>query len=130
MKFLTREWLNAAELDLKSAIQLLNDESLTSVVTFHCQQAIEKAFKAVLVENNNEPQRIHDLLRLYNLVIKFIDPFDDIVPLKSINAAYIDSRYPGDLGLLPDGMPSLKEAATFIEFTEMVYSTIKVTLQD
>lgn len=130
MKFLTREWLNAAELDLKSAIQLLNDESLTSVVTFHCQQAIEKAFKAVLVENNNEPQRIHDLLRLYNLVIKFIDPFDDIAPLKSINAAYIDSRYPGDLGLLPDGMPSLKEAATFIEFTEMVYSTIKVNLQD
>ena len=59
-----------------------------------------------------------------------MDPFDDIVPLKSINAAYIDSRYPGDMGLLPDVMPSLKEAATFIEFTEMVYSTIKVNLQD
>lgn len=41
MKFLTREWLNAAELDLKSAKQLLQDESLTSVATFHCQQAIE-----------------------------------------------------------------------------------------
>lgn len=129
MKFLTREWLNAAELDLKSAIQLLQDESLTSVVTFHCQQSIEKAFKAVLVENNNEPQRIHDLLRLYKLVLEFIDPFDDILLLKSINAAYIDSRYPGEMGLLPDGMPSLKEATNFIEFTEMVFSTIKVRLQ-
>lgn len=42
MKFLTNEWLNAAELDFKSANQLLQDESLTSVVTFHCQQTIEK----------------------------------------------------------------------------------------
>lgn len=100
MKFLTREWFNAAELDLKSATHLLQDESLTTVVTFHCQQAIEKLFKAVLVENNKEPQRIHDLLRLYKLVLEFIEPFEDILTLKVINEAYIDSRYPGDMGFV------------------------------
>ena len=130
MKFLTREWLIAAELDLKSANQLLQDESLTSVVTFHCQQAIEKLFKAVLVENNKEPQRIHDLLRLYKLVLEFIEPFDDISPLKVINEAYIDTRYPGEMGLLPDGAPSIKEARTFIEFTKLVFFTIKARLED
>ena len=85
MKFLTREWLNAADLDIKSANQLLQDETLTPVVAFHCQQAIEKLFKAILVENESEPQRIHDLLRLYKLVLEYIDPFDDILTLKVIN---------------------------------------------
>jgi HEPN domain-containing protein len=130
MKFLTREWLNAAELDLKSATQLLQDESLTSVVTFHCQQTIEKLFKAVLVENDREPQRIHDLLRLYKLVLEFIDPFDDISTLKIINEAYIDTRYPGEMGLLPDGEPSLKEAIAFCEFAKMVFSTIKTRVEE
>lgn len=128
MKFLTREWLNAAELDVKSAIQLLQDESLTSVVTFHCQQAIEKSFKAVLIENDRDPQRIHDLLRLYKLVLEFIDPFEDILTLKIINEAYIDSRYPSDLGLLPDGKPSQNEAIQFYEFAELVFLTIKTRL--
>ena len=125
MKFLTKEWLNAAELDVKSATQLLQDESLTSVVTFHCQQAIEKSFKAVLIENDRDPQRIHDLLRLYKLVLEFIDPFEDILTLKIINEAYIDSRYPSDLGLLPDGKPSQREAIQFYEFAELVFLTIK-----
>jgi len=130
MKFLTREWLKAAELDFRSANQLLQDESLTSVVTFHCQQTIEKLFKAVLVENGREPQRIHDLLRLYKLVLEFIDPFDDILILKVINEAYIDTRYPGEIGLLPDGAPSKSEATAFIEFTKLVFSTIKDRLED
>ena len=128
MRFLTREWLNAAELDLKSANQLLQDESLTSIVIFHCQQSIEKLFKAVLIENDCEPQKIHDLLRLYRLVLEFIEPFDDILPLKVINEAYIDARYPGELGLLPDGTPSIKEAIAIIEFTRLVFSTIKSKL--
>lgn len=130
MKFLTREWLNAAELDIKSATQLLQDESLTSVVTFHCQQAIEKSFKAVLVENDREPQRIHDLLRLYKLVLEFIDPFDDISTLKIINEAYIDARYPGEMGLLPDGEPSIKEATAFCEFVKLVFSSIKTRIEE
>ncbi len=129
MKILTQEWLNAAELDIKSAAQLLQDDSLTAVVTFHCQQAIEKSFKAVLVEKDNEPQRIHDLLRLYKLIQQFIDPFDDILTLKVINEAYIDSRYPGDMGLLPDGAPSIREATTFVEFAKLVFSTIKTFLE-
>lgn len=115
-------------MDVKSATQLLHDESLASVVTFHCQQAIEKSFKAVLIENDREPQRIHDLLRLYKLVSEFIDPFEDIITLKIINEAYIDSRYPSDLGLLPDGKPTQKEATQFYEFAQLVFHTIKTRL--
>lgn len=115
--------------DIKSAIQLLNDEALTSVVTFHCQQAIEKLFKAVLVEKELEPPRIHDLIRLYKLTSQFIDPIDDSVTLKIINEAYIDSRYPGEMGLLPNGEPTLKEATIFCEFTKFLFHRIKSHLE-
>ena len=115
-------------MDIKSATQLLQDESLTSVVTFHCQQAIEKLFKAILIERDMEPLRIYDLLRLYRLVLEYIGPFDDIQILKVINEAYIDARYQGELGLLPDGSPSIIEAIAFIEFAKFVYSTIKTNL--
>jgi HEPN domain-containing protein len=83
-----------------------------------------------LVENDREPQRIHDLLRLYKLVLEFIDPFDDISTLKIINEAYIDARYPGEMGLLPDGEPSIKEATEFCEFVKLVFSAIKTRIEE
>ena len=129
MKYLTSEWLSAADKDIKAASRLLNDEALTSVVTFHCQQAIEKLFKAILVDRDLEPQRIHDLLRLYKLVSEYIDPIEDISTLKVINEAYIDSRYPGEMGLLPNGEPSLREATIFCEFTKSLFDSIKCRLK-
>ena len=36
---------------------------------------------------------------------------------------YIDSRYPGELGLLPDGKPSLEEAKGFYEFAKNIHET-------
>jgi hypothetical protein len=35
-----------------------------------------------------------------------------------ISEVYIESRYPGDLGLLPDGMPTDKQAKVFIEYAK------------
>lgn len=71
-----------------------------------------------------DPPRIHDLMRLYKLISKFIDPIDDISTLKIINEAYIDSRYPGEMGLLPNGEPNLKEATIFCEFTKSLFLRI------
>ena len=35
---------------------------------------------------------------------------------------YISARYPGEMGLLPDGKPSLEEAENFKGFAHKVYS--------
>jgi len=41
-----------------------------------------------------------------------------------INEVYSESRYPGELGLLPDGFPSNEEAKGFIEFAKEVKTKI------
>jgi len=37
---------------------------------------------------------------------------------------YIEARYPGDLGLLPQGKPTLDEAREFFEAAQYVFDTV------
>jgi HEPN domain-containing protein len=37
-----------------------------------------------------------------------------------INEIYIESRYPGDIGLMPDGIPTFEEAKKFLEYAKEV----------
>jgi len=37
---------------------------------------------------------------------------------------YIESRYPGYLGLLPNGKPSLEDAKEFYDFALMIFNRI------
>lgn len=83
----------------------------------------------MLVEKELEAPRIHDLMRLYKLVSEHIDPIDEISMLKIINEAYIDSRYPGEMGLLPNGEPTLKEAILFCEFPNLSFTASEITLK-
>jgi hypothetical protein len=40
----------------------------------------------------------------------------------------MESRYPGDLGLLPEGRPSLKQAQIFYDFAQKVYAAVELKL--
>lgn len=42
MKQITKDWLDAASMDIESIECLLQNERLTGHVAFHAQQAIEK----------------------------------------------------------------------------------------
>jgi len=64
MKETTKDWLTFAEDDLIAAKTLSNDDRLTSLVSFHCQQCLEKCFKAVIEEQDKSFVKSHDLLRL------------------------------------------------------------------
>jgi len=64
MKQTTKDWLAVAEDDLLAAKTLSRDERLTSLVSFHCQQCLEKCFKAIIEEQNKPALKSHDLLRL------------------------------------------------------------------
>ncbi len=73
MKAITQQWLNFAEKDLKTCRNSINDEFLTTIVAFHCQQTVEKCFKAIIEENEQQVIRVHSLLKLYKLIKPLIN---------------------------------------------------------
>ena len=119
MKQTTKDWLIAAEDDLIAAKKLTNEVRITNVVSFHCQQCLEKCFKAVIEEKGKPSVKSHDLLRLQHVANIRLRESETIL-LGIINEVYIDARYPGDLGLMPHGKPTIAEAITFFEFCEKI----------
>jgi len=125
MKNLTKDWIFMADRDLSAAEILSKDDyPLTNIVVFHCQQAIEKYLKAFLVENDIPIIKTHDLVRL-NKIIQKIKKLDiDREKLALVNDVYSESRYPAEMGLLPDGMPTNKYAKEFIEYAKEIKTII------
>ena len=127
MKQTTKDWLSLAEDDFFAAKTLAHQDRLTSLASFHCQQCLEKCFKAIIEEQDKPSIKSHDLLRLQlNSDFKLSDT--ETILLSMINEVYIDSRYPGDLGLLPHGKPTIDEVETFIKLCETILYRIKFQL--
>jgi HEPN domain-containing protein len=51
MKKQVEEWLRFAEKDILTVSEIIEIPELTNIAAFHCQQAIEKNFKAFILEN-------------------------------------------------------------------------------
>jgi len=49
--------------------------------------------------------------------------------IKRLNEVYIEVRYPGELGLLPHGEPTVEEAGDFYEFARGVFEEVKLGLK-
>ncbi len=127
MKTISQSWLNYAKIDLETCKKLLNDEFLTNSVAFHAQQTVEKSFKAIFEENELKVLRIHHLIRLYDKINEFIDYTVDEDMLEKTDTVYTETRYLGDIGMLPEGKPSIKEANEMYEFAKQIYDdTIKM----
>jgi len=54
---------------------------------------------------------------------------EEFILLQMINEVYIDSRYPGDLGLLPHGKPTISDIEAFIQFCETLMDRLKILLE-
>jgi len=121
MKVITQNWLNYAETDLRTCKQIINDEFLTNVVAFHAQQVVEKCFKAIIEENTLKVPRIHSLIRLFDKIEGIIDFAVAEQELKVIDKVYTEARYPADIGMLPDGKPSLRQANRMYEFAQQIF---------
>ncbi len=128
MKPITRGWLDRAKEDLEVVERIIDATHLTNIVAFHCQQAIEKTFKAVIEENGEEVPRIHNLVRLYNLIKDRLAVEINELVLKEISDVYIEARYPGELGLLPYGIPTIEDVKRFYNVAQMVYSNTQEQL--
>jgi len=110
MKQLTEEWINRAEKDYLVAVREMElVPSVPEAVCFHSQQCIEKYMKAILQENNIEPEKTHDLDILLQKCEEFLPELklyrDNLIKL-SVYA--VNVRYPGSEVLEDEAIESLQ----------------------
>ena len=124
MKASTRHWLELAQADLKSCENNLHDESVSGIIAFHSQQAVEKAFKALLDEKGLPIPRVHNLTRLHALAETFLIESINLSELDMLDDVYVNSRYPVDLGITPTGKPTLSESTELYEIAQKIFGIL------
>ena len=117
MKPDTTEWVRCAEEDFTSANILMKARqrvSTNNVVSFHCQQCVEKYLKARLVEAGHKVPFTHDLEALLQLLAS-IEPLWGVFQpaLSSMTGFAVMSRYPGQNLLRADARLALKTCRAF-----------------
>lgn len=129
MKSQARVWLESAGDDLTVVAEIIHRDELTHMVAFHCQQAIEKSFKAVLEEHEQTPPRTHDLIMLHSHTQDYARLDVELDLLIQLNELYTDSRYPVESGLLPAGKPPIEIAQRMYRLARNIRETVKQHLR-
>ncbi len=76
---------------------LLLADGPTDTVTFHAQQGVEKALKALLTFHRVEFPRIHDLVRLFDLVSPYLSGLEEYRAAFAEMSNYsVQVRYPDE----------------------------------
>jgi HEPN domain-containing protein len=123
-------WILLADKDLMAAEIILKDDyPLTNIAAFHCRQMIEKYLKAYLIEKDVPLVKTHDLIKLNGLIKNIKDLGIDDKKLVVINEVYIETRYPGEIGLMSDGMPTDEQAKEFMEYAKEIKTIISNELK-
>ena len=90
-------WLKKAENDLKSVKHLLIlEDAPTDVIAFHCQQAVEKYFKAYLTQVDVRVKKTHDLETILALCIEEDKKFERLNKdgIYELTFYAVEIRYP------------------------------------
>ncbi|HSW01081.1 MAG TPA: HEPN domain-containing protein [Sedimentisphaerales bacterium] len=96
MDDVSRQWADRALYDLETADAMFKAGRYLYVL-FCCQQAVEKALKAVIVGQTGElPPRVHNLLRLAEAAGIELD-CKDVRFLGELSSYDIQSRYPEEV---------------------------------
>ena len=124
MKDETRTWLNYAEENLASA-KVLRKSELFNPCLQNVQQSVEKALKALFVENDIKFKKTHNIAELKNTLldagIETNISNDDCDFLDSI---YLPSKYPL-ANVLPFYEPDLKICNQAVEIGENTWCFIR-----
>jgi len=99
-----KEWRLLAEEDMAVVGLAVNrDPPLNEPAAFHCQQAVEKYLKGVLVVLGEEPPHTHDLTKLRLLAEKHRPAFSAIsIPCSTLSRYSVIPRYDFDLRCTSD----------------------------
>jgi len=121
-----KRWMNYSETDLHAAHALLDSgEFFPRQICFLAQQCGEKAIKAILVfEEVNFPKN-HDLDRLRDLVPEGWKVKEQFPDLAELTIWAVESRYPGNT---PDVVEY--EARETLHLAEAVFDTVSAELEE
>lgn len=119
---LAQQWLRKAENDLITARQtLLLPGGPTDTVAFHAQQAAEIALKALLTFKHIEFPKVHDLVRLLELVLPHLPGLEEYRPALAEMAGYsVLTRYPDEFF-----EPGREEVRRSLRVSEEVVNRVK-----
>jgi len=122
---LVRAWMAKARSDLGTARKVASGpDAYLDTAIYHCQQAAEKAIKALLVQHDLRFEKTHDLEVLIARALpvtpglsKLLDQADRLTPYA---VAY---RYPGE-----ELVPSTEEFAAALTAAEEIFACIESLL--
>jgi HEPN domain-containing protein len=119
-------WTFFADKDISIAELAVDNAELSGEVIFHCQQAVEKYFKAFLAKNDAIFKKTHDLIELYLKVKNIKDWNIDETILERLNDLYIETRYPSSIGFFPDySLPAVEDAKMYLNFAKNIADIVK-----
>jgi len=123
LSLLVKQWVGKGDIDYQTAGRLLrDDEPIRESIAFHCQQAVEKYLKAVLVSRQIEFPKTHSLAQLLDLISGFAPALAtalaDTVPLTPFG---VQIPYPGDIAELLPG----QEREVFVLATKARQSVLQ-----
>jgi HEPN domain-containing protein len=104
------QWLKISANDHEAAISLMAaaNPAFYASVCFHCQQSIEKLFKAALVRHGRDFEKTHDLLKLKLLLdsigVLISEPERE---LAFLGTCAVEFRYPGEEATLEDAQDAI-----------------------
>ena len=116
------KWFQFAEMDFQTAMHLYKNmyPPPREIICFHCQQAVEKLLKGLLVHFGQEIVKTHDLTLLVSLLQNFIDLSDEEKKICAKLSLYaVETRYPHEL-LIED-----YHVKAAVEDTEIIFMRIK-----
>ena len=98
--FRYKDWFNKAQKDLESAKILFKYNGDNAIISFHCQQSIEKAMKGFILARKSELIEGHSLIYLCKISSN-LDPNikSFLKECAYVNQFYIETRYPADIPL-------------------------------
>ncbi|NKB68699.1 MAG: HEPN domain-containing protein [Candidatus Latescibacteria bacterium] len=115
---LCRQWWDKAQADLVAAQRL---PDLPFICGFHCQQAVEKAIKSLLVLYQIDFARSHDISLLLDLLQNSPTPPEESTAedLESLTRFAVGTRYPPEEALPEEAEEALVLAKRFHEWVAL-----------
>lgn len=97
------EWLGGAARDQRAAkICLMADPAPRDIAAYHCQQAMEKLLKGILVRANTDVGKAQDLCQFGQSVLTMVPSAAPMVmPARAWSTWSVDYRYPGETAPVP-----------------------------
>jgi HEPN domain-containing protein len=118
-----QQWIKKADNDVLSAQVLLeHSPMILDNACFHCQQAIEKYLKALLIHNQKDITKTHDIEFLIEQCAEIESDFRNF-DLKNVSLFAVKFRYPDD-SLMPDSNEAKEYLSLALEIKRLVLQKI------